>query len=231
VRRFLDDGTPAAAIGRRIQSRAVSYSVAGVVKTSLSDSFSEPPTPAIYFSYRDRYQTRGEIHVRTRPGAEALIAPEIERIVRELDPGLAVYDVRTLAEHVEKNLVLRRIPARIFVVLGPMLLALAAIGIYAVVAYSVSRRTTEIGVRLALGATPVRVVANVVRDTMGVVACGAMPAWMISLLVKVHLIRGPISPSVFVGVPALLLGVSALACWVPARRAASIDPLTALREE
>ena len=231
VRRFLDDGTPAAAIGRRIQSRAVSYSVAGVVKTSLSDSFSEPPTPAIYFSYRDRYQTRGEIHVRTRPGAEALIAPEIERIVRELDPGLAVYDVRTLTEHVEKNLVLRRIPARIFVVLGPMLLALAAIGIYAVVAYSVSRRTTEIGVRLALGATPVRVVADVVRDTMGVVACGATVAWTISLLVKLHLIRGPISLSVFVGIPALLLAVSALACWVPARRAASIDPLIALREE
>jgi putative ABC transport system permease protein len=231
ARRFLNDRPLAAAIGRRIQSRSVNYVIAGVVKTSLSDSFSEPPTPALYFSYRDRSQTRGEIHVRTRPGEEPLLAPEIERVVRELDPGLPVYDVRTLSEHVEKNLVLRRIPARIFVLLGPMLLALAAIGIYAVVAYSVSRRTTEIGVRLALGATPRRIVADVVADTMRVVAGGATAAWVVGLLVKLHLIRGPISLLVFVGVPGLLLGVSAVACWVPAHRAASIDPLSALREE
>jgi predicted permease len=231
VRRFVGDGPLEAAVGRRIQSRTTTYVIAAVARTSLSESFSEAPTPVIYLSYRDRTPAQGEIHVRTYAGAETLLAPEIERAVRELDPGLPVYDIRTLGDHVEKNLVLRRIPARMFVVLGPMLLALAAIGIYAVVAYSVSRRMAEIGVRLALGATPRQVVAHVVAETMRIVAAGALAGWALSLLVDLHLIRGPISLVVFGGVPAVLLTVSAAACWVPASRAASLDPLKALRKE
>src|SRR5205823_6113144 len=147
-------------------------------------------------SYRDRPSSRGEIHVRTRAGAEALLAPEIERLVRDLDSGLPIYDIRTLSEHVEKNLFLRRIPARMFVVLGPALLLLAAMGIYAVVAYSVSRRTTEIGVRLALGATAERVVSEIIADSMRVVSAGALVGWALALLVDLHLVRGPLYASV-----------------------------------
>ena len=151
--------------------------IAGVVRNSLSDSFGEKPTPVIYFSYRDRPSLAGQIHLRTRPGNEALLGPEVERVVRELDPTLPVYDVRTLTDHVDKNLFLRRIPARMFVVLGPLMLVLAAIGIYAVVSYSVSRRTTEIGVRLALGATARRVVSQIVGETLRVVGAGALAGW------------------------------------------------------
>ena len=136
VRRYLGSAEP---IGRRLQGRERRYVIAGVVRNSLYDSFGEPPTPIIYFSYRDLPVAVGEIHVRTRVGAEMLLAPEVGRVVRDLDPTLPVYDVRTLTEHVEKNLFLRRIPARMFVVLGPLLLVLAAIGIYAVVAYTVSQ--------------------------------------------------------------------------------------------
>ena len=114
--------------------------------------------------------------------------------MRELDPSLPVYDVRTLSEHVEKNLFLRRIPARMFVVLGPLLLVLAAIGIYAVVAYAVAQRTTEIGVRLALGATAGRVVSQIVGESLRVIGAGALVAWLIALFVAVHLVRGPIEP-------------------------------------
>jgi len=118
-----------------------------------------------------------------------------------------------------------------FVVLGPLLLALAALGIYAVVAYSVSRRTTEIGVKLALGATPSRIISQVMGQTMRVVVAGALAGWALAFLVSIHLVRGPIALSVFVGVPAILLSVSAFACWVSARRAALVDPLKALRTE
>jgi predicted permease len=228
VRRFVAGGEP---IGRQLQLRTTTCVIAGVVRNSLSESFGEAPTPVVYLSYRDRPSSRGEIHLRTKPGAEALLAPQIERVVRDLDPALPVYDVRTLSEHVEKNLFLRRIPARMFVVLGPLLLALAAIGIYAVVAYNVSQRTTEIGVRLALGATAARVVRQVLADTLRIVAAGALIGWALALMVDLHLLRGPIHLSVYLGVPAVLMSVAAVACWVPARRAATIDPIAALRED
>lgn len=228
VRRFLDGAEP---LGRRLESRGTSYAIAGVARNSTSEAFGEAPIPVIYLSYRDRPAARGEIHLRTRAGTESLLAPELERVVRELDPSLPLYDVRTLNEHVEKNLFLRRIPARMFLVLGPLLLVLAAIGIYAVVAYAVAQRTTEIGVRLALGATAGRVVSQIVGESLRVIGAGALVAWLIALFVAVHLVRGPIEPVVFVGVPLALLLIAAFACWLPARRATSVDVMTALRQE
>jgi hypothetical protein len=228
VRRFIQDGEP---LGRGLENRGRRYVIAGVVRNSLSESFGEPPTPVMYFSYRDRPGWQGQIHVRTRVGAELLLASGVERIVRELDPALPVYDVRTLTDHVEKNLFLRRIPARMFVVLGPLLLVLAAIGIYAVVSYSVSLRTTEIGVRLALGATTPGVVRHIVGEGLRTVGAGAAIGWFLMFMVALHLLGGVINLVVFAGVPAVLMLVSAIACWVPARRAATVDPRMALRQE
>jgi predicted permease len=231
VRRFLDGGPLESVLGRRVETRGGNYTVVGVVKNSLLESFGEPAKPIIYLSYRDRPSSRGEVHVRTRAGAEILLAPELERVVRELDPTLPLYDVRTLGDHVEKNLILRRIPARMFVVLGPMLLMLAAVGIYAVVAYSVSQRTTEIGVRLALGGTTRRIVGQIVLETLRVIVAGALIAWALAAIVSLHLVRGPLSLSVFAGIPALMLIVGAIACWIPAQRAVGLDPVAALRQE
>ena len=234
VRRFVDSGgstADEAALGRGLQIRGGKYAIVGVVRNSISDAFGETATPVVYLSFRDRTPQAGELHVRTRPGAESLLVPELQRIVRELEPSLPLYDARTLSEHVEKNLFLRRIPARMFVVLGPLLLILAAIGIYGVVDFSVSRRTTEIGVRLALGATARTVVGQIVRETIGVVLAGAMVGWTMVVMVALHLVRGPMYPSVYIGVPALLLTVATVACWIPARRAARLDPVEALRQD
>jgi ABC-type antimicrobial peptide transport system permease subunit len=119
-----------------------------------------------------------------------------------------------------------------FVVLGPLLLMLAAIGIYAVVAYTVSHRTAEIGVRIALGATTSRVVRQIVRETLRVVGIGALAGLLVAFVVAIHAMRGaPINLTIFLGVPAILMLVATGACWVPARRASRVDPVVALRAE
>jgi len=229
VRRYLDG---ADAIGRSLQTRAASFTITGVARNSVYDAFGEPAQPAVYFSYRDRPQDQGEIHLRTRSGNETALASEARAVLRDLDPMLPLYDVRTFSQHIERNLYLRRIPARMFAVLGPLLLGLAAVGIYAVVSYAVARRTREIGVRLALGATSGRVVLQIIRENLGVIAWGAAIGWLLALVISVHAIpKGGINLPVFIGVPAVLLAVATLACWIPARRASRIDPMAALRHE
>ena len=229
VRRYVDNEE---ALGKRIVLRGRSYTIAGVVRNSLYNAFGEPPAPVIYLSYRDRPGTSGELHIRPRTGAETALAVDVRHVVRDLDAELPLYDVRTLNEHIESNLIFRRVPARMFAVIGPLLLIVAAIGIYGVVAYSVSLRTTEIGVRVALGATGGRVVAQFVGESLVVIGVGALTGW--SIAVAVALLFGAdqsIDVPVFAGVPALLLLVALVASWLPARRATRVDPVVALRAE
>ncbi|MGA2430185.1 MAG: ABC transporter permease [Candidatus Acidiferrum sp.] len=222
----------AVAIGRRLQTRGGAFTIVGVARNSVYDAFGEPAQPAVYLSYRDLPSGQGEIHLRTRGGRETALASEARGVLRDLDPMLPLYDVRTFSQHIDRNLYLRRIPARMFVVLGPLLLGLAAIGIYAVVSYAVSRRTREIGVRLTLGATSGRVVQQIIRENLGAIARGAAIGWILAFAISVHAItKGAVNLPVFIGVPAILLGVATLACWIPARRASRIDPMDALRHE
>jgi predicted permease len=226
VKRHLDGQ---AALGRRIQVAARSYTIVAVVRNSVNESFGEPPIPCIYFSYRDRPAPVGQIHVRTVSGDERRQASTIRQAVADIDPALPVYDVRTLSDHVETSLSLRKIPARMFIVLGPLLLVLAAGGIYAVVSYTVALRSPEIGVRLALGASPVRVVRQLVADNLRIVASGAAVGWLFAALVYSRVVSGTMDVLVFAGVPVLLLTCAAAASWFPARRVSSIDPTAALR--
>jgi predicted permease len=228
VRRYVGDGET---LGRKVENNDKTYAIAGVVRDSVYESYGEPPTPIVYFSYRDRPSQQGEIHARARVGEAPMLAAALRRAVREVDGSLPVYNVRTMRDHVETNLALLRIPARMFVVLGPLLLVLAAVGIYAVVAYTVAHRTTEIGVRIALGATATRVVRQIVRESLRVIVAGAALGWLAVFMVYIHLVRGAIDVPSFVGVPVLLLGVATLACWIPAHRATRVDPMVALRRE
>ena len=231
VRRYLNG---ADAIGRRIERPSGSFKIIGVARDSVYDAFGEPAQPAMYFSYRDLPSDQGEIHLRTRSGNEAALTAEVRAVLRDLDPMLPLYDVRTFSLHIERNLYLRRIPARMFAVLGPLLLGLAAVGIYAVVSYAVARRTREIGVRLTFGATSSRVVWQIIGENLGVITCGAAIGWILALVVSVRVIamtKGAVNLPVFLAVPAILLGVATLACWIPARRASRIDPMAALRHE
>lgn len=228
VSRYIPRG---GAVGRVVRARGGSYVIAGVVRNSLYDAYGEPPTPVIHFSYRDTPQPRGEIHVRVRGGDERRVGDEIRRVLRELDAELPVFNARTLSEHVESNLIFRRIPARLFSVLGPMLLVLAGVGIYAVVAYAASRRRQEIGVRLAMGATPARVARQFVGETMSVAVTGMIVGWALAFLLAAQFADRLISVTVFVSVPGILLGVAAGASWIPARRAARLDPARTLKAD
>ncbi len=227
VRRYLDGGE---AIGRTIEARGTSYVIVGVARTSVYDAFGESPIPLVLYCYRDRPLPSAEIHVRTRPGTETALVATIRSAVADLDPTLPVYNVRTLPEHIARNLVLRRVPARMFLVLGPLLLVLAAIGIYAVVDYTVSQRTSEIGVRLALGAHARQVVWQIVRETLAVVALAAGGASVVAVAVDLHLVRGGGRDlPVLIVVPIVLMAVAAAASWLPARRASTVDPARVLR--
>ena len=229
VAKYLADGH---VLGRQMESRDRKYTIVGVVATTTYDAFGEPPTPIIYFSYRDRAYWNGEVHLRSRPGMENALAEAVRTAVQSLDPELPIYNVRTMTEHIDRNLILRKVPARMFVVLGPLLLLLAAIGVYAVVAYTVSQRTTEIGVRLALGATAIRVTYDTAIDSFRTALTGIVTGSFVVVLVDLHLIRGGARdvPAI-IGVPILLMVVSAAACWLPARKAASMAPFAALRKD
>jgi putative ABC transport system permease protein len=229
VRRFLNG---ADAIGRRIQRGGRSFTIAGVARNSVYNAFGEPAQPSVYYSYRDLPAAQGEIHLKARIGNEAALTAEARGVLREIDPMLPLYDVRTLSQHIDRNLYLRRIPARMFAVLGPLLLGLAAIGIYAVVSYAVARRTREIGVRLTLGATSGKVVLQIIGENLGAITWGAAIGWMLAFVIALHAItKGVIDVPVFVAVPAVLLGVATLACWIPAQRVSHIDPMETLRHE
>lgn len=228
VDRYLDGAEP---LGRRLEMRGRSYVIAGVAADSLYNAFGEPPTPAVYFSYRDNPAPLGEIHVRARSGAETALTPALRRAVAAIDPDLPVFNVRTLSDHVETNLVFRRVPARMFAVLGPMLLILAAVGIYAVVAYTVSLRTSEIGIRIAVGASARQLIAQFVGESLAVIGLGSLAGWAVALVLAVAVVGDAgVDPVVFTAVPAILLIVAAVASWLPARQAATVSPIAALRD-
>lgn len=229
LRRFLS-GEP---LGRRIEARGMTFVITGVVADSTYDAFGEPPAPMIYLSYRDVPQARGEMHLRTREpaAAAATLGAELRRAMQEVDPDLPVFNVRPMADHVETNLLFRRIPARMFAVLGPVLLSLAAFGIYASASYAVSVRAQEVGIRMALGAPARRVILEFAEGHLLVVTAGAAVGWLVGFVSAVAALGGgSIDVAVFAGVPAMLLLAAAGACWLPVWRATRGSPMLALRD-
>jgi putative ABC transport system permease protein len=156
--------------------------------------------------------------------------------VREQDPALAVADIRTMGEIVSESVAERRVTMTLLAVFAVAALLLAAVGIYGVIAYSVSQRTQEIGIRMALGARQADVLRMVVGHAMaltltGIVIGGAGGLLLTRLMRDLLFHTRPADPLTFAAVAALLAFVAAAASYVPGRRAAGVDPVVALRSE
>jgi ABC-type antimicrobial peptide transport system permease subunit len=173
------------------------------------------------------------VHTAVDPQSEIT---SVRNEIRRLDPGLAVYQVRTMEELLGRSASDRQFTMLLFVAFAGLAVLLAAVGLYGVVSYAVSQRTAEIGIRMALGATSSDVSRLVVmqglRPAIVGVTLGLVTALFASRILR-SLLFGvtPVDPLTFALVPPLLLAVAALACYLPAIRATHLDPTIALRAE
>jgi predicted permease len=227
-------------VGRHVNGAGVDYQIIGVVKNIKSRTIGEQTRPILF---RSLAQTTGsdpsflgyELIVRYQ-GDSAAVANEVRTQIHALDSAMAVYNAETMEEHLSSALFLPRLGGALFGIFGVTGLLLAAIGLYGIMSYSVTRRTREMGIRLALGAPRGAVQRLVVRQGMllSAIAVGlGLPAALMGAKFSSSFLYGvrPHDLVTFLTVPFLLLSIALVACWIPARRASQIDPQRALRYE
>jgi putative ABC transport system permease protein len=209
--------------------------IVGVVRDEKQDSLGEAVAPEVYATHRQNAESGLAIAVRSRIPPTTLL-PEVRKIVRDLEPGLALYDVRTLEEVVARSMSRERFTTWLVTVFAALALAIAAVGVYGVVAFSVSRRTQEIGIRVALGASRGAIVRLVMAEALGLVGLGLVLG-LIGAAAGGRAIRtllfetAPTDPVTFATVVGLLAITAVCAGLAPTRRALSVDPIQALRYE
>jgi putative ABC transport system permease protein len=209
--------------------------VIGVVRDITLRKLFEPAGPAVYFPLLQNYRGGIAIHLRSTANPEQLAAA-VRREAGALDPNLPVYRMAPLDDHFTAALMPQRLLTQLISSFGLLALALAGAGLYGSLAYSVSQRTQEIGLRIALGAQSRDVLRLVILDGMKLTLIGlviGLPAsYGLTKLMKSYLYGVSLTdPLTFAVISATLLAVTLLACYAPARRAASVDPMIALRCE
>jgi len=209
--------------------------VVGVVGRVKQDTLDSDPRIAFYLP-QTQYPTRA-MTVALRSGANPTgVLSAVRNELKNLDPDLPMYDVRTMQQRVDESLARRRFSMLLLAVFAGVALTLATVGIYGVMAYLVSQGTREIGIRIALGATQHNILSLIVRQGMALalagVAIGLAGAFLLTRLIRGLLFGvAATDPVTFVGIALLLALVALLASYIPARRAARVDPLVALRYE
>jgi predicted permease len=234
ARRFFRGQEP---VGRQLGVWGTVCTVVGVVKDIKYRNLGETPQP--YF-YRPMQQVWGPntgfwLHVRT-VGPPLQLLPELRRELRSVDPRVHAFEVFTLSDYIGAAWFAQKIGAALLGVLGTLAFLLAALGLFSVMAYSVSQRTQEIGIRMALGAQMIDVFRPVVgqslRLAMAGIGIGLVLSFALTRLVASQLFGvSATDPLIFVGVSCLLCAVALAASIIPARRAIKVDPLIALRAE
>jgi predicted permease len=232
ARRFWPDRD---AIGQEMRAGKTPFVVAGVVGDVRHLRLSESPTPAVYFPHWIGPRSVTTLVVQSQ-GDPLALAGSIRQVIRDIDPDQPIRSMVPLSDVMADSIARDRFFTALFAVFGLLALVLAAVGVYGVLAYSVGQRTQEIGVRMALGARAADVLRMVIAGGMRLVLIGVVLGGLGALLLTGVLgsqLYGVsrTDPLTFVIAPAGLVAVALLACYVPARRATRIDPVTALRAE
>ena len=231
------DFSPASNAGADAEDPTVE--IVGIVPSLRESLFASDDPPMAYVPFGQDFRSGTLLHVRPKAGLDQnAVVAAVRDLVRQIDPEGPILSVRTLESHLADNVQvwMVRMGAILFGGFGAVALLLAMLGVYGVNAYAVARRTREIGIRLALGARPGSVLARIVRDGGLLVAVGLLLGFGLSALAA----RGiasflfevrPFDPLIFAATGLLLGALALIACFVPARRAARIDPMMALRSE
>jgi predicted permease len=236
-RRLYPDGS---AVGRHVRLYSETGPMAeivGVARDGKVTDASEPPKPYMYIPNAQDSQPRMTLFIHTAGDPAAMAAP-VRAEVKALDPDLLVFDIRTMHDVFEGfGLLALRIAAETTGAMGAIALTLSALGLYAVMAFMVSRRTREIGIRMALGATGGEVQREVLWAGLKSTSIGIVLGLISALVVSHYFVAGIVSyvnprdPAIFTGAAALLAFISVAACWAPARRASNVNPAITLRYE
>ena len=227
-------------IGQHVTGGNLAYEIIGVAGDTKSRTVGEEARPILYRSLdqtiADDPSLMGYTLVVLTAGAPATVEEAVRRQIHALDPAMAIYNEETMEQHVRTAYFLPRLAAMLFGTFGFIGLVLASVGLYGVMSYAVTRRTREIGIHMALGAKPGTVERLVLRQgmvlTLIAVALGWPAAWMLAKMASSFLYGiQPHDALTFALVPPFLAVIALVACYIPARRAASIDPMQALRTE
>ncbi|HEX8723846.1 MAG TPA: ABC transporter permease [Gemmatimonadaceae bacterium] len=232
ARTFWPNGDP---IGRTFRADSLTYRVVGVSRDTKVRSLTEAPRPFYFVSLQQRSSPYLMLVARTR-GDAAATTPEVIAAMHAADPEVMILQGTTMARHLASNMLPTRLGTIAFGLFAAVALALAMIGVYGVVSYAVARRAREVGIRMALGAEPRAIVRLLMREGLAVVLVGGVLGLALAAAVT-RALQGLLSgvaavdPLTFAAAPLVLIGVGALATFIPARRSVHTDPVVVLRAE
>jgi predicted permease len=231
--------SPGAALGRHVTTAGVTYEIVGVVRDAKYQHLRDPIMRTMYIPLAQRAGNQPSnlaYLIRVAAGDPQRLVPDLDRVVREADPALRVRRARTYTAVIDESIGGERSMAALGGLFGGVALLVAALGMFGLLAFQVARRTNELGVRMALGAGRRALVGLILRDVAIMVGCG-VAAGSAAAAAMTGLARGllfgltPTEPAVFATAGGVLVLTALLAAWLPARRAAKVDPMIALRAE